>query len=621
MEDNNDLKENEEVKTENNLETETTNEVVQENVVKEEKSEKKNSIAIISIIAFLLIVVGMYFVLSKELIQKNNNNTPEEKETEKNDETKDETKEEIETLNYTLNVYKQNDLYCLEKNAYCNVVGLTIKTKNENSKVLGLDNEYSPNYILYKDGEELKNYNVNTKKSEIINFESNHKEYVLYPNEDNNKIIGIIYKTNDNKVGYYNVNTKQKLYEGKYNIEYLYQLKQINDNYLSVSMDNEAHLLSTRTEEEKLSYKGQDGPTLIFQSYGKNNQYIFALNSCAGDCITEKIYSNNLKEIYSKTINENNLGFNNNNLYFVEDNQVKKIDMNGKITNLKAYPDVKGIINDNVVYVEDSKLKYENISNNKITEVCDWKSKYFYDTYASRYYSKIDLDRMGETDKQEGLYIVVDYSGKDSNGNYGMEYCYKANGEVVKYPITQEIGGRAKPVLYLYPTKTTNVKVEFEHPEYLTTTYPKYNKSWEVKAYPNGDLYDKDNKYYYGLYWDETRYNEVDFKEGFYVTKENAIGFLEEKLTIIGLNPRERNEFIMYWLPILENNEKSLVYFELTKEREMGNKLIITPKPDSMLRVSIHIKKVNDKVNIKEQKLEKFTRKGFTAIEWGGMTY
>ena len=77
----------------------------------------------------------------------------------------------------------------------------------------------------------------------------------------------------------------------------------------------------------------------------------------------------------------------------------------------------------------------------------------------------------------------------------------------------------------------------------------------------------------------------------------------------------------MYWLPILENNEKSIVYFELTKERERGNKLIITPKPDSMLRVSIHIKKVNEKVNIKEQKLEKFERYGFSAIEWGGMTY
>ena len=183
------------------------------------------------------------------------------------------------------------------------------------------------------------------------------------------------------------------------------------------------------------------------------------------------------------------------------------------------------------------------------------------------------------------------------------------------------MGGMAKPVLYLYPTKEMYVKVNFSNPEYLTTTYPKYNNGWEVKVSPNGDMYDKDGKYYYALYWDEKRYYEIDFKEGFYVTKENAINFLEEKLSVIGLNDRERNEFIMYWLPILENNKQSLVYFELTEEREKNNKLIIEPKPDSMLRVSIHVKKVDEYVNIKEQKLKTFKRSGFTAIEWGGMTY
>ena len=181
--------------------------------------------------------------------------------------------------------------------------------------------------------------------------------------------------------------------------------------------------------------------------------------------------------------------------------------------------------------------------------------------------------------------------------------------------------GQAKPVLYLYPEIETNVKVEFAHPEYLTTTYPKYNKSWNVVAKPNGDLVDKDGKYYYALYWDEMRYSEVDFKEGFYVEGCNAIEFLEEKLSLIGLNDRERNEFIMYWLPVMENNKKNLVYFELTEERELDNKLLITPKPDSLLRVSIHIKKVNEKVDIKEQRLKTFNRYGFTAVEWGGMIY
>ena len=77
----------------------------------------------------------------------------------------------------------------------------------------------------------------------------------------------------------------------------------------------------------------------------------------------------------------------------------------------------------------------------------------------------------------------------------------------------------------------------------------------------------------------------------------------------------------MYWLPILEKNEHNLVYFELTKERDKFNKLNITPKPDSLLRVAIHVKKVDGPTYIKEEKLETFKRKGFVAVEWGGVIH
>lgn len=175
-----------------------------------------------------------------------------------------------------------------------------------------------------------------------------------------------------------------------------------------------------------------------------------------------------------------------------------------------------------------------------------------------------------------------------------------------------------KPILYMYPVIDMNVTVKIEHPELLLTTYPKYNDGWNVHVLKDGSIYDSDNKYYYALYWDENNINKIDFNEGFYVTKDNAIDFLEDKLSIIGLNDRERNEFIMYWLPKLEDNGKSLVYFELTNERELNNRLIINPKPDSMLRINMHIKKVNKKISIKEQKLNTFVRHGFSVIEWGG---
>lgn len=178
-----------------------------------------------------------------------------------------------------------------------------------------------------------------------------------------------------------------------------------------------------------------------------------------------------------------------------------------------------------------------------------------------------------------------------------------------------------KPILYLYPETKTNITVNFAKEENLTTTYPKYNKEWNVIVHPNGDIYDKNNKYYYALYWEELEEKKITFNEGFYVSKDNAINFLEEKLDILGLNNKEKNEFIMYWLPILEKNKHNLVYFELTEELQNKNKLIITPKPDTLIRIRMHVKKIDNKQTIKEQKLSKQERIGYTAIEWGGVIY
>ena len=222
--------------------------------------------------------------------------------------------------------------------------------------------------------------------------------------------------------------------------------------------------------------------------------------------------------------------------------------------------------------------------------------------------------------KVYGIYLVVeDNSIEVGTKGRGKEYYYgTVNGETGVIPL-EFIGGYAKPVLYLYPKKNnTKINVKFEHPNYLTTTYPKYNKEWNVIANKNGNL-KINNKNYYALYWEENKSKKIDYKTGFYVEKKNAIKFLEEKLNILGLNEREANEFIMYWLPILEKNEKSLVYFETTEEREEFNKLNISPKPDSLLRIAIHVKKVDKKTSIKEQELKTFKRTGFTAIEWGGV--
>ena len=175
-----------------------------------------------------------------------------------------------------------------------------------------------------------------------------------------------------------------------------------------------------------------------------------------------------------------------------------------------------------------------------------------------------------------------------------------------------------KPILYIYPEEDIDVKITFENEKALKTTYPKYNKEWNVHVKTDGSITDKDGRGYYALYWDEVNNLKEEFKTGFYVKSDESIKFLEEKLNEIGLTEKEANEFIMYWLPKMEENGDNLVHFEFTKDREKENKLNIEPKPDSMLRLGIVLKKVDKKVKIKEQKIEHFDRVGFSVVEWGG---
>ena len=315
-------------------------------------------------------------------------------------------------------------------------------------------------------------------------------------------------------------------------------------------------------------------------------------------------------------------------IYYLEDNKLYKEDLNNNIIkivdNIDKYyfefGDMRGPYME--AYVQDDPY-FVLASDNKLQRY-DADLNLKYNIMEDFDYTKYSIDNLVGT-------LVVYYEDNAMKAEYnarcntnrehpGFTFELKET-EAVKGEDCAEIGGYGKPILYLYPEKETRIKVTFDHPEYLTTTYPKYNNSWDMLVKPNGDIYDKNGKYYYALYWEEEKNHNIDFKEGFYVTKDNAIDFLEEKLSYIGLNDKERNEFITYWLPILEKNEKSLVYFELTEERNKYSKINIDPRPDSLLRVAIHVKKVDGKVNIKEEKLIRFKRKGFTAIEWGGINY
>ena len=176
-----------------------------------------------------------------------------------------------------------------------------------------------------------------------------------------------------------------------------------------------------------------------------------------------------------------------------------------------------------------------------------------------------------------------------------------------------------KPLIYIYPKKKTNVKVKLGNEKILTCTYPKYEEKWDVVAESSGNLLDKKtNKNFYGLYWEGKVKDKLKIKEGFCVRGIDTSSFLEEKLSILGLNERETNEFIMYWLPRLEKNNFNLIRFKTTEEINELMPLDINPKPDTIIRIMMECIPLIKYKEIEEQKLIKVTRKGYTVVEWGG---
>ena len=625
------MEENKEIKEDEVIESNETNNTIQNNNQNLMPVKSNKGLVIGLVILVILLAGGLVYMLffnkGKEEPQKNDiNNTPTATPAPIEDNVTPTPVPQVENdadKKYELTVYKHKDgtITNVDKKNDDLEEALKIKVSSKNAKVLEVNNN-GTKFLLYQDNG-LHLYDVKTGNSRKLNLESNLSNFELYLNDVKDKVIGIGYVKEEAGedgwvIGYYNVSLNKKLYDGKYTIGYLPMELQLTDDTIALRTSKGAYLLSAN--EEKIELSESNNEYNNYQVIGEKGSYIYAYGSFIDEMSIKKLYTNDKKLFYTNSNGESRYSYYNGYVYIADNDVIKKFNNNGELLYTSSkYDNLKLIENNYAIYIKSDEIYLENIDNqNEVVKIAPMKK----DSYIwSSYYSREMLDEINEQNKKEGLYVVVEYDGKDSNGNYGMEYCYTTDHQIVEYPIEQEVGGRAKPVLYLYPEKETNVIVKFEKPNLLTTTYPKYINSWNVLVKPNGDMKDCDGKYYYALYWDEKRYNEVSFDEGFYVEGKDAIKFLEEKLTIIGLNDKERNEFIMYWLPILEKNEKNLVYFELTEERELGNKLIITPKPDSLLRVSVHIKKVNEKINIKEQKLPTFKRVGFTAVEWGGMTY
>ncbi len=179
-----------------------------------------------------------------------------------------------------------------------------------------------------------------------------------------------------------------------------------------------------------------------------------------------------------------------------------------------------------------------------------------------------------------------------------------------------------KPLIYLYPTQKTDIILSINFKGKLLTTFPQYEGKWNVTAYPDGKIFDKKSqRFYNSLFWDGTQNFPMEhykYKSGFVVSKNDLTDFLIEKLEYLGLNNSETNDFVQYWLPILEKNETNFIHFYVNDDYDVISKNNISPKPDTSIRIFMEFYGLDKSIEISEQILSKTERKGFTLVEWGG---
>lgn len=183
-------------------------------------------------------------------------------------------------------------------------------------------------------------------------------------------------------------------------------------------------------------------------------------------------------------------------------------------------------------------------------------------------------------------------------------------------------GMGGKPVIYLYPKEESEIFVNVATKLGIHISDPPLNNGWNVTAYPDGTIINKDdNKEYPYLFW-EAYQNEIKkSKKGFCVARQDLSTFFDDTLSTLGLNEKEIADFKEFWLKELNKYPYYFITFISESEINRVFPLTLTPEPDSIIRVLFDYRGYNRKIKVKEQKLAPKKRSGYAVVEWGGLLY
>jgi len=129
-----------------------------------------------------------------------------------------------------------------------------------------------------------------------------------------------------------------------------------------------------------------------------------------------------------------------------------------------------------------------------------------------------------------------------------------------------------------------------------------------------------DRKQYSYLFWEGFSSISPMRQQGFVIPQVEVARFFERMLPRLGLNERESKDFRDAWLPRFHDAPYYFITFLPRETIDRLAPLVVTPKPDAVIRVLMDFRPLRTREPVKAPNLPRPpARRGFTVVEWGGL--
>lgn len=181
-----------------------------------------------------------------------------------------------------------------------------------------------------------------------------------------------------------------------------------------------------------------------------------------------------------------------------------------------------------------------------------------------------------------------------------------------------------KPVIYLYSETEQAFSLKIKTDADLQFTYPNYNNEWQGTASKNGTIQMNGSSYPY-LFWDASfsveRLN-LNWQDADQIQGAQVIEYLSNQLNHLGMNDKEKTDFITYWGPRMQQMKYIQVLWIQNETANSIASLDISPAFNQN-RIYLIFQETNHPVEqtleLKLNPLKPMNRSGNYLIEWGGI--